>query len=56
MDGPANADSVWYSGRGWVAGIVLLAGGGETIVEPAMGVRYRCDDMEDCGLFIWLCA
>lgn len=50
----SNADCVSYRGRGCWAGTLVLAGGGDIITDPAIGVRYRWPDMEDIGRRPWL--
>lgn len=53
----SKADWVWKAGSGWDGGtFVLRGGGGDVINDPTIGVRYRCDESEDCGRFAWLCA
>ena len=52
VEGPAKADGVSKPGWGWVAGTGIV--GGVIIIEPAIGVRYRWEERDDCGRFTWL--
>jgi hypothetical protein len=51
VEGPAKAEGVSKPGWGCCWGIVVTcmdcAGPGDIMIEPAKGVRYRWDDIED---------
>lgn len=51
----AKAEGVWKAGSGWVAGTVRGTDG-DMRREPAIGVRYRREEREDCGRLSWLGA